>query len=231
MTSQLAPKLAAAGLVLKGVDMGNVDLPRDFRAGMERLLAEELETEKMRYTLQLKEAHVKQTQLESQAEAVRRREAAEAAALGLTRPDCIDPNLGVVARAALDEERRHLLEMANVRELSAMTKSRIHARRAAVWASSAFERARRGQPAAPAAQRALTELLSVKQDDLGDDRRTEYVDTVVREAKERGVFRRRFEVLRIDDLALIRFASTPALLRDFGRWQDAAWRRDTLAMH
>jgi transposase len=71
----------------------------------------------------------------------------------------------------------------------------------------------------------------VKQDDLGDDRRTEYVDTVVREAKERGVFRRRFEVLRIDDLALIRFASTPALLRDFGRWQDAAWRRDTLAMH
>ena len=49
------------GLVLRGVDMGKVDLPPDYRAGMEKLLAEELETEKIRYTLQLKEAQVKQT--------------------------------------------------------------------------------------------------------------------------------------------------------------------------
>ena len=35
----LAPKLAALGLRLRGVDMGNVDLPRDYRAGMEKLLA------------------------------------------------------------------------------------------------------------------------------------------------------------------------------------------------
>jgi hypothetical protein len=54
---------------------------------------------------------------------------------------------------------------------------------------------------------------------------------VVREAKDRGLFRRRFEVLRLDDLALVRQASTPELLRDFGRWQDVAWRRDTLALH
>ncbi len=32
------------------------------------------------------------------------------AALGLTRPDCIDPNLGPVLRASLDDERRELLE-------------------------------------------------------------------------------------------------------------------------
>jgi hypothetical protein len=30
---------------------------------------------------------------------------------------------------------------------------------------------------------------------------------------------------------LVRQASTPELLRDFGRWQDVAWRRDTLALH
>ena len=35
---------------------------------MERLLQEELETEKMRYTLELKEKQVKQSALESEAE-------------------------------------------------------------------------------------------------------------------------------------------------------------------
>jgi hypothetical protein len=53
---------------------------------------------------------------------------------------------------------------------------------------------------------------------------------IVREVKDRGRFHRRFEVLRLDDLALVRQASTPELLRDFGRWQDVAWRRDTLAL-
>jgi hypothetical protein len=53
---------------------------------------------------------------------------------------------------------------------------------------------------------------------------------IAREVKDRGRFRRRFEELRLDDLALVRQASTPDLLRDFGRWQDVAWRRDTLAL-
>ena len=54
---------------------------------------------------------------------------------------------------------------------------------------------------------------------------------IAREVKEHGRFRRRFEELRLDDLALLRQASSPELLRDFGRWQDVAWRRDTLALH
>jgi hypothetical protein len=54
---------------------------------------------------------------------------------------------------------------------------------------------------------------------------------IVREVKERGRFRRRFELIRLDDLAQVRFASTPDLLRDFGRSQDLAWRRDTLSLH
>jgi hypothetical protein len=53
---------------------------------------------------------------------------------------------------------------------------------------------------------------------------------IAREVKDRGRFRRRFEELRLDDLALVRQASTPELLRDFGRWQDVAWRRDTFAL-
>jgi hypothetical protein len=29
----------------------------------------------------------------------------------------------------------------------------------------------------------------------------------------------------------VKQASSPELLADFGRWQDVAWRRDTLALH
>jgi hypothetical protein len=54
---------------------------------------------------------------------------------------------------------------------------------------------------------------------------------IAREVEEHGRFRRRFEELRIENLALVRAASAPELLADFGRWQDAAWRRDTLALH
>ena len=277
------------------------------------------------------------------------------AALGLTRTDCIDPNLGPVPRATLDEERRDLLEEVDDRQLSAMLKSRLHIRRAAVWASVAFEQARRHELPEVAAQRALAELQVVHLEDLGEDGRTEYEDALVRvsairwaaatpltqpsplsvslqagdpgqtcvalqdskrrggpplvrrctygivwessaqsvgqgqalvlavqplenwrelwvfhqsasawtidvlspgadetdegfiefagfvpgterllvarEVKERGRFRRRFEVLRLDDLALVRQASTPELLRDFGRWADITWRRDSLALH
>ena len=47
-----------------------VDLPADYKRGMEGLLAEELQTQKMRYTLALKEKLVEQTALEAQADGV-----------------------------------------------------------------------------------------------------------------------------------------------------------------
>jgi hypothetical protein len=277
------------------------------------------------------------------------------AVLGLTRPDCIDPDLGPVPRASVDTERSRLLEQIKDGELNAMTRSRVHARRAGVWASLAYEQDRRGEPDGAAAEHALAELLAVHPDDLGDDRRLEYLDAVLRvsairwagavpalqpgsltlstapgepgqtcvaledahrpravaiirrctygivrmasiqaipqgpalvlavqpldgwrelwlfhekagswtidvlspgldnpeegyvdfagyapgtrrlliarEVKDHGRFRRSFEELRLDDLALVRQASSPELLRDFGRWQDVAWRRDTLALH
>jgi regulator of protease activity HflC (stomatin/prohibitin superfamily) len=94
----LEPKFKAMGLVLRGVDMGKVDLPPDYRAGMEKLLSEELETEKVRYTLELKEADVKQQQLEAEAEKVRRQTAAEAA--GAEQ---------VIAARAQEETMKHIL--------------------------------------------------------------------------------------------------------------------------
>jgi len=277
------------------------------------------------------------------------------AVLGLTRPDCIDPDLGPVPRASVDTERSQLLEQVKDGELNPMTRSRLHARRAGVWAALAYARDRRGEAAGAAAERALAELFAVHPDDLGDDRQPEYVDAVLRvsairwagaspapqpgpltlsaapgspgqtcialedarrpgaaaiirrctygmvrtasiqaipqgpalvlavqpleswrelwvfheragswtidvlspgldnpeegyvdfagyapgtrrlliarEVKDRGRFRRSFEELRLDDLALVRQASSPEMLRDFGRWQDVTWRRDTLALH
>jgi hypothetical protein len=277
------------------------------------------------------------------------------AALGLTRPDCIDANLGPVLRASLDDERRELLDGINDGELSAELRSRIHARRAGVWASIAFDQARRDRPSGAAAEHARAELLAVHENDLEEDHRAEYVDAVLRvgairwapvvpasqagplilsavpgdpgqtcvtladmrrrgaaplvrrctygivwmasaqaipqapalvlavqpmeswrelwvfhensgtwtidvlspaavdpeegyvefagfapgtrrlliarEFKDRGRFHRRFEELRLGDLALVRQADTPDALRDFGRWQDAAWRSGTLALH
>jgi hypothetical protein len=276
------------------------------------------------------------------------------AALSLTRPDCIDPLLSPTLRTSLDQQRSAMLEGIAERELAPLTRSRLHARRAAVWASIAFEHARHGEPAALAGQRALSELLDVQVNDLGEDRRAEYVEAMARvsatrwaaaispkpterltvsaapsdpgqtcvtlqnvqrgaaplvqrctygivwpasaqviaegqavvlavqpletwrelwifhrrggawvvdvlppgyddpdegyieyagyapatrrllmarEVKVRGRFRRTFEELRLDDLVTVRQASSPDLLRDFGRWQDPTWRRDTLALH
>ncbi|HEV2701242.1 MAG TPA: hypothetical protein VGV09_06405 [Steroidobacteraceae bacterium] len=275
------------------------------------------------------------------------------AALSLTRPDCIDPAMSPVARTTLDQERSAVLEGIEVRDLTPLTRSRVHARRAAVWAVLAFEKARQGQSAAAASQRSLAELLRVQTGDLGQDHRTDYTDAAIRvsasrwasvvptmhvegfrlsavagdpgqtcialhappagaaplvqrctygiawlasaqlvapgqalvlavqplaswrelwifhrrggawvvdvvppgsedpevgyidyagyaagtrrllialEVKEHGHFRHSFEELRLDDLVTVRLASSPELLRDFGRWQDLTWRRDTLAL-
>jgi regulator of protease activity HflC (stomatin/prohibitin superfamily) len=98
LLAELKPKFTAMGLVLREVDIGKVDLPPDYRAGMEKLLSEELETEKIHYTLQLKEALVKQEQLEAEADKVRRQTAAEAAG-----------QEQVIAARAQEETMKHIL--------------------------------------------------------------------------------------------------------------------------
>ncbi len=77
--AEIRVALAEHGLLVRSVILGAVDLPDEYRQGLESLLSEELSTEKMRYTLELKEKQVKQTALESQADKVKRETAAEAA--------------------------------------------------------------------------------------------------------------------------------------------------------
>ncbi len=275
------------------------------------------------------------------------------AALGLTRPDCVDPNLSPLLRASIDADFARLLDALGTDGVSALTRTWLNLRRATVWAAIAYQQARTGASTAIAARRALDELLAARPAELGDDRRADYSEALVRvsairwavtpvttqtgpliltavpgepgqtclavaarerrdvqlarrctygivwlasaqtiaqghalvlavqplpswrelwvfhpkgdtwridvlspgiesaeagyvdfagyvpatrrllvarEAKERGGFRRRFEVLRLDDLAPIRQASTPELLLDFRGWQDNQWRRDTLVL-
>jgi uncharacterized membrane protein YqiK len=78
--------------------MGKVDLPADYRQGMDRLLAEELASEKMVYTLALREKQVQESSLQAQAEKVKREKDAEAAG-----------REQVIAARAQEEAMKHVL--------------------------------------------------------------------------------------------------------------------------
>jgi len=95
---ELKSKLAEDGIVVRAVQVGKVDLPQDYRRGMEGLLAEELASEKMRYTLELKDKRVKETELEGEAQKVRSEKAAEAAG-----------RAQIIAAKAQEEAMKHVL--------------------------------------------------------------------------------------------------------------------------
>jgi regulator of protease activity HflC (stomatin/prohibitin superfamily) len=97
---ELVSLLKKDGVVIHDVFLGHVDLPARYRKGLEKLLAEELRAEKMRYTLELKRKQVKQTALEAEAEKVRREKSAEAA--GRER---------IIAARARAEAMKHVLPL------------------------------------------------------------------------------------------------------------------------
>jgi hypothetical protein len=102
------------------------------------------------------------------------------AALGLTRHECIDPGVGPSDRYQLDLWRATVLDRVPAAGLDPMLASRLHARRAGVWSSVAFEQARRGEPPQASAQRAMQELTAVTAGDLGDDAQPEYTEAAIR---------------------------------------------------
>lgn len=104
------------------------------------------------------------------------------AALGLTRPDCIDPALRPGERTALDSWRARMLDQVDALALEAPWRNRLHLRRAAVWASVAFGQARRSLPAEQAAQRAVQELAAVDAASLGEDDALAYGEAGIRVA-------------------------------------------------
>jgi len=97
---ELRAQLGHDGILVRSLYLGHVDLPSQYRAGLEGMLAEELATEKMRYTLQLKEKRVQETALEGDAAKIQRQKAAEAAG-----------EEEIIAAKAREEAMKHVLPL------------------------------------------------------------------------------------------------------------------------
>jgi regulator of protease activity HflC (stomatin/prohibitin superfamily) len=100
LQTELTDLLKRDGVLLRGLFLGHVDLPEKYRLGLESLLAEELATQKMKYTLELKEKKVDETKLDGEAAKVQREKAAEAAGLE-----------EVIAAKAKAEAMKHVLPL------------------------------------------------------------------------------------------------------------------------
>jgi regulator of protease activity HflC (stomatin/prohibitin superfamily) len=97
---ELRGLLGRDGITIRSIYLGHVDLPAQYKAGLEGMLAEELATEKMRYTLQLKEKQVSEKALEADAAKIQREKAAEAAA-----------SEEIIAAKAREEAMKHVLPL------------------------------------------------------------------------------------------------------------------------
>ncbi|MCO5110273.1 MAG: hypothetical protein M9929_05435 [Burkholderiaceae bacterium] len=105
------------------------------------------------------------------------------AALGLTRPECIDPDLPAHARAGVQEWQAQVLEHVEVAALPTYLRNRVQMRRAMVWSALAYQQARKdihGPDVAASAARALTELAGVSRNDLPDEDQSAYNDAAMR---------------------------------------------------
>jgi regulator of protease activity HflC (stomatin/prohibitin superfamily) len=100
LEDDLRAALEPEGIVIKAVAIGSIDLPPQYKAGLEALLNEELASDKMKYTLELKEKGIKQADLEAQADKIRRETAATAAG-----------NETVIAAKAQEEAMQHVLPL------------------------------------------------------------------------------------------------------------------------
>ncbi|MFZ3002358.1 MAG: hypothetical protein WA071_18730 [Undibacterium umbellatum] len=102
------------------------------------------------------------------------------AALALTRQDCIDPTMRPTERYALDQWRADVLDKVNTISLPEYLKNRMRMRKASVWSSIAFQRARKGEKVEDAANHALTELAAVNKEEFTDEDVYAYADAGVR---------------------------------------------------
>ncbi len=103
------------------------------------------------------------------------------AALGLTRPECTDPNLRMADAQRLQQWRAEVLDKIDMQPLPHYLKNRIHMRRAAVFSSLAYQQARKSDGTAQAlAERAVSELASVSKTELPDEDQAAYNDAAMR---------------------------------------------------
>jgi hypothetical protein len=102
------------------------------------------------------------------------------AALGLTRPECVSPELPIIEKQSWDLWRSEVLDRVETEKLSGYWANRIKMRRAGVWAGVAFDLARQGKSSKEAGQRAIDALASVNKTELSEEDATSYTEAAVR---------------------------------------------------
>jgi hypothetical protein len=105
------------------------------------------------------------------------------AALALTRHDCINPAINPQVQAQRDAERAEVLDTidtATPAQLDAGLKNKLRLRRAGVWSTVAYQRARAALAPQAAAQRAINELAAVDKQQLSDDDQAAFQDAALR---------------------------------------------------
>ena len=106
------------------------------------------------------------------------------AALALTQHDCVAPNATPGERLVIDNWRAEVLDRAEMRDLAEVLKNRLHMRKAGVWASLVYQRARRADAAPALVQaagaRAIDELAAVNKSELADADMAIYSDAAIR---------------------------------------------------
>jgi hypothetical protein len=124
------------------------------------------------------------------------------AALGLTRHECVNPDLTPTARLRLDEWRAQVLDRVDAAALPGYLRNRVLMRRAGVWSALAYERAHFAAPTAElaspalpgapdtqkaegAAARALSELAGVSKAELAYEDTSGYAEAAMRVSASR----------------------------------------------
>jgi hypothetical protein len=107
------------------------------------------------------------------------------AALALTDPQCMDPDLGVLERGRLDEWRAGVLDLVDPTRLPAYLKNRLLVRRSGLWGGMAYLQARKGEASDKAAARAIGEFMAINKHDLTDDDLPAYNDAAMRVSASR----------------------------------------------
>lgn len=106
------------------------------------------------------------------------------AVLSLTRHECVPPTLTPLERYAHDNWRAETLDRVALGKLPEVLKNRLRLRKAGVWASLAYQRARRPEAgisaARNAAARAIDELAAINTSELMESDAAIYSDAAIR---------------------------------------------------
>lgn len=102
------------------------------------------------------------------------------AVLALTRRECTPDDLRPTERRRADEWRAEFLDRVDADALPGYLKNRVLMRRAAVWSSLAWQRARAGEAAESAAARAIAALAGIDKGEVADEDARAYADAAMR---------------------------------------------------